>query len=81
MLEITSNFKINLDLFEWATFFKNYGHQTAYKAITGCTKMALRYFGPMAAKRSLELINTLIFFSEKLIVQKVPDAKVQQIEI
>ena len=39
-LEITSNFRISLDLFELATFGINYGLQTADKAITGCTKVS-----------------------------------------
>ena len=53
----------------------------AEKAITGCTKVALRYFEPFPAKRRLEMIDTLVFFSENLILQNAPGAKVQRIEI
>ena len=42
ILEITSTFRISLDLFELATFGVNYGLQTAGKVITGRTKVALR---------------------------------------
>ena len=75
ILKITSNFRISLDLFELATFRTNYGLQTAGKAITGCTKVPLRYFGPFLAKRRLEIIDTLVFFSENLTLQNVPGAK------
>ena len=46
-LQITSNVRIGLDLFE---LFTNYGLQTADKAITGCTKITLRYFGQFPAR-------------------------------
>ena len=62
MLETTSNFRTSLDLFELANFGMNYGPHTADKAITGCTKVALPYFGPFPAKRRLKIINTLVFF-------------------
>ena len=81
MLEITSNFKITLDLFELATFGKNYGLQMADKTITGCTKLALRCFCPIPAKRRLEMIDTVVFFIENLSLQNVPSAKVQWIKI
>ena len=81
MWEIKSNFGISLDLFELATFDTNYGLQTADKAITGCTKVALRYFGLFLAKRRLKMIDTLLIFSENLTIQNVPGAKVQRIEI
>ena len=35
ILEITLNFRMSLNLFEFATFGTNYGLQTAGKAITG----------------------------------------------
>ena len=38
MLEISLNFRISLDLFELATFGRNYGLQAADKVITGCMK-------------------------------------------
>ena len=79
MLKITSNFVFSLDLFELDTFGRNYDLQTANKAITGCTKVALRYFGPIPAKRRIEIINTLVFFSENLTLQNTPGAKVQRI--
>ena len=66
MLEIAYNFRISLDLFELVTFGTNYGLQMVDKAITGCTKVALRYFGPFPAKRGLEMSATLVFFSENL---------------
>ena len=81
ILEITTNFKISIELFELATFGTNYGLQTADKAITGCMKVVLRYFGPFPAKSSLEMIDTLIFFSENFTFQNVSDAIVQRIEI
>ena len=39
MLEITLNFRISLDLFEFATLSTNYGLQTADKAVTDYTKV------------------------------------------
>ena len=68
ILEKTSNFRISLDLFELATFGTNYGPQTADKAITGCKRVTLRYFGPFPAKRHFEMIDTLAFFSENFTV-------------
>ena len=65
MLEITSSFRISLDFFGLATFGANYGLQIANKAITGCTKVAVRYFGPFSAKLRLEMLNTLVFFSPR----------------
>ena len=56
-------------MFELATFGMNYGFQTADKAITGCMKVALRYFGPFPAKRRLDMIATLVLLSEKLTLQ------------
>ena len=49
MLEIPSNFRISLDLFGLANFGTTYSLQTADKAIAGCTKVALRYFGSFMA--------------------------------
>ena len=80
-LEITSKFITSLDLCELATFGTNYGLQTADKALTGCTKVALRYFGPFPAKRRLEMIDPSVFFSENLTLQNAPNAKVQRFEI
>ena len=77
-LEITSNFIIYLDFFELAEFGTNYGLQTADKAITGCTKVALRYFGPFPAERRLEMIDTLVFFCENITLQNTPDAIVHR---
>ena len=74
MLEKTSNFRINLDLFYLAIFGTNYGLQTADKA----TKVALRYFGPLPAKRRLEIIDNLAIIDS---LQNGPNAKVQWIEI
>ena len=65
-LEITSNFRISLDFSELAAFGTNYGLQTVDRAITGCTKVALRYFGLFPAKRCLVIIHTLVFFSENV---------------
>ena len=79
MLKITSNFRISLDLFELATFGTNYGIQTADKDITGCTKVALRYFGPLLSKRHLGMIDTLKFSSVNIILQNAPGAEVQRI--
>ena len=81
MLKIKSNFRISLDLFQLATFGTNYGPQTADKAVTGSTKVALRYLGPFPAKRRLEMIDSLLYFSEHLTLQNIPGVKVQQIEI
>ena len=50
-------------------------------SITGCTKVALRYFGPFPVKRRREMLSTLVFFSENLILQNASGAKDQQIEI
>ena len=72
MLEMTSNFRISLDSFELAICGTNYGLQTADKVITDCTKVALWYFDPFPAKRRLKMIDTLIFFSENLTLQKAP---------
>ena len=54
MLEITSNFRNSLDLFDLATFGTNYGLQTADKAITSCTKVALQYFGSFLVEHPFE---------------------------
>ena len=66
MLEIISNFKNSLDLFELATFG---------------TKVALQYFGSFPTKRRLEVIDILVFFSENLTLQYALGTKVQRIEI
>ena len=62
MSEIKSIFRISLDLFELATFGRNYGLQTVNKTVTRCPKVALRNFIPLAAKRFLEVIDTLVSF-------------------
>ena len=54
-----------------ATFGTNYGLQTADKAVTGCTKVALRFYGPLPVK---QMIDTLVFFSQKLTL-KIPQAQ------
>ena len=81
MLEIISNLRISLDWFKLATFSTNYCLQTADKAITNCTKVALRYFGPFPVKRRFEMVDILVFFNENLTLQNAPGAKVQWIEI
>ena len=43
--------------------------------------MALPYFGPFSEKHRLDMIDTLVFFSENLILQNAPGAKVERIEI
>ena len=80
MLEITSDFRIRLDLLELANFGMNHGLQTVDKATKGCTKVALQYFSPFPAKRSFEMIDTVVFFSENLTLQNASGAKVQRIE-
>ena len=80
MLAIPSNFRISLDLFELATFGTNYGLQTSDKAITGCTNVALRYIGPFPAESGLDMIDTLVFFSENFTLQNPSGPKVQRIE-
>ena len=79
MLKIPSNLRLSLDLLELATFGTNYGLETANKATTIYTKVALRYFGPFAAKRRLDIIDTLVFFSENVTLQNAPGAKFQRI--
>ena len=66
MSEIKLNFRISFDLLELATFGTNYGLQTVIETVTRCPKVALRYFVPLAAKRFLEMIDTLVFFSANL---------------
>ena len=61
-----SNFRITLDLFELATFGTNYGLQTDNETFRRCPKVALRYFVALAAKRFLEVIDTLVFFGANL---------------
>ena len=78
-MEIKSNFRISLDLFELATFGTNYGLQTVNETVTRCPKVALRYFVPLAAKRFLEVIDTLVFFSANLAFQNTPGTIVQRI--
>ena len=79
ILKITSNLRIGLDLFEMINFGTNYGLQTADKAITGSTKVAVRFFGPFLSKRSLELIDTLVFFSGNLILKNGSGTKAQRL--
>ena len=76
-----SNFRISLDLFELATFGTNYGLQMVNETVTRCPKVALRYFVPLAAKRFLEVIDTLVFFSAHLAFQNTQGTIVQQIGI
>ena len=77
MLEITSNFGINLDLFELATFGTNSGHQSSQTA----RKLFCGILIPFPTKRYLEIIHTLVFFSGNLTLPNAPGAKVQQIVI
>ena len=69
MSELISHFRISSDLFDLANFGTNNGLQTANATVTRCPKVALRYFVPLAAKRFLELIDTLVFFSGNLACQ------------
>ena len=69
MSEVIPHFSTNLDLFGLATFDMNYVLQTSNKTITRCPKVALRYFLPLAAKRFLEVIDTLVFFCANLAFQ------------
>ena len=68
ILEITSNFRINFDLFEFATFDTNYGLQAANQAITGCTKVALRYFRSFPA---ISIWSTLWYFLVTILLSKM----------
>ena len=63
MSQIKSTFETSLDLFELAAFGTNYGLQTENETVTRCPKVALRYFVPLAEKRFIEVIDTLVFFS------------------
>ena len=77
---MTLNFRISLDLFGLVTFGTNYGLQTADKAIKGCTKMALRYFGALPSKHRLEtMIDNLVFFSKNFILQNAPGTKANRL--
>ena len=62
-------------MFELATFGANYDFLVADKTFTGCTKVSLRYVGPFSAKRSLDMMDTLVFFSENFTLQKGPRRK------
>ena len=73
MSEMASNFRISLDLFELVTVGINYGPQAANETLTLCPNVALPYFGLFPAKRLLELIDTLVFFSANLAFQNTPD--------
>ena len=53
--------------------------QTVNETVTICLKVALRYFVPLAAKRFLEVINTLAFFSNNLAFQNTSGTIVQRI--
>ena len=79
--EIKAHFKISFDFFELAIFDKNYGLQTANETVTRCPKVVLRYFVPFAAKRLLEVIDTLVYFSANLALQNIPGTIVQRIGI
>ena len=79
MLETTLNFGICLDLFElahlWHELWPSNGrlshhrlHETGSAAVW-----------PIPTKRRLQMINTLIFFSENIAQQNAQDAKVQRI--
>ena len=59
-------------------FGTNYGLKTANETVTRCLNVALRYFGPFPAKRLLEVIDTLVFFSANLAFQNTPDTIVVQ---
>ena len=71
MLEIKSNFRISIDLFELANFGTNYGLQTVTETVTRCPKVALRYFVPLAAKHFLEVIE-LWYFLVPTLLSKMP---------
>ena len=75
MPEIKSNFRISLDLFELATFGTNYGLQSVNETVTRWPKVALRYFVPLAAKRFLEVIATLVLFFGPNLLSKIPQAQ------
>ena len=81
MLEIKSNFRISLDLFELANFGTNYGFQTVNETVTRCPKVVLRFYDPLAAKRFLEVIDILVFFSANLALQNTPGTIVKRIGI
>ena len=81
MLAMKSNFRISLDLFELATFGTNYGLQSLKETVTRCPKVALRYFDPLAAKRFLEVIDTLVLFGVNLAFQNKPGTILQRIGI
>ena len=77
--EIASNFRICVDLLKLFTFGTSFGLQTANETVTCCPNVALRYFGQFLAKRLLEVIDTLVFFSANLDFQNTPDTIVQRI--
>ena len=64
-MAVTLNFRISLDLFQLATIGTNHGHQTAKKA----SQAARKWLCGVLARR-LEMIYTLLFFSENLTAQK-----------
>ena len=68
-LEIASNFKISLDLFELVTFGTNYDPQTVNETVTRYPNVALRYFGPLPAKRLLWYFLVPILLSKILQTQ------------
>ena len=81
MSQIKSIFRVNLDLFELANIGTNYGLQKVNETVMRCPKVALRYFVPLAAKRFLEVIDSLVFFSANLAFQNSPGTIVERIGI
>ena len=68
-------------MFELATFGTNYGLQMVNETVTRCPKVALRYFVPLAAKRFLGVIDTLVFSSANHAFQNTLGTIVQRIGI
>lgn len=61
-----------------ATFGINYGLQTVSEGVARCPKVGLWYFGPFPANRLLELVDTLVFFSDNLTLQNTLGRKFQR---
>ena len=49
----------------------------ANETVTRCPNVALRHFGPFPAKRFLEVIDTMVFFSANLAFQNTTDTDTQ----
>ena len=77
-----SYFRISLDLFQLVTFGTNYGLQTVNEIRHTLPEIgSAGYFVPLAAKRFLELIDSLVFFSANLAFQNTLGTIVQRIGI